>query len=66
MSASGRWPVVQSDEELADHVREAAPTQAKMFWRFIAMSRSCGPVTFEVCIFIQIRGWRTSSARAHA
>jgi hypothetical protein len=48
MSASGRWPVVQSDEEFADHVHEAAPTPAKMFWRFIAMARSCGPITFEL------------------
>jgi hypothetical protein len=48
MSASGRWPVLQRDEEFADYLREAAPTPAKMFWRFITMARSCGAVTFEL------------------
>lgn len=41
----GRWPIAADD---GDFVPYARGPHADLFWRFIEMARSSGPVTFEL------------------
>jgi hypothetical protein len=43
-----RWPVAVSDDDLAPYLAGAPRESTDLFWRFIALARGCGPVTFEL------------------
>jgi hypothetical protein len=43
-----RWPVAVSDADFAPYLAGAPQESTDLFWRFIALARACGPVTFEL------------------
>ena len=43
-----RWPVAVSDDGFAPYLAGAPQESTDLFWRFIALARECGPVTFEL------------------
>jgi hypothetical protein len=48
MNGVSRWPVASSNEDFTDFLSGVSPAAARMFWRFIALARDCGAVTFEL------------------
>jgi hypothetical protein len=43
-----RWPVAVSDDDFGTYLADMPQASIRLFWRFITLARSCGPVTFEL------------------
>ncbi len=43
-----RWPTAASDADFGPYLRDASAATGEMFWRFVALARAAGPVTFEL------------------
>jgi Domain of unknown function (DUF5655) len=44
----GRWPVASADGDFAPYLAGRPDAAQALFWRFVTMTRACGPVTFEL------------------
>jgi hypothetical protein len=43
-----RWRSATRDADFAPYLAGMPDPSVDLFWRFVAMARSCGPVTFEL------------------
>lgn len=46
--SESKWPVASGDADFEPYLAGQPAASQELFWRFIAMARACGPVTFEL------------------
>jgi Domain of unknown function (DUF5655) len=48
MERKSRWPAASSDADFAPYLAGKPDTSVELFWRFVELARTPGPVTFEL------------------